>query len=189
MHDIEPYYNWLHMYQASEDSRSPFFARVHSEFEFQHTIYNYYIHPQWEDIGSQTLYLKVLFADYEDGYAIIELFGEWNDALYNDIMTLKRDILEAMMDEGIDKFILIGENILNFHASDDSYYEEWFQEVEDGWVTLLNFREHVLDEFRRSGIDYYLNFGGELDDMVWRKLSPRQLFDQVSGVLGHRLAG
>lgn len=177
------------MYQACEDPRSPFFEREYSEFEYQHAIYNYYIHPQWDEIGSQTLYMKVLYADYEDGYAVIEMIGEWNDALHNDIMTLKRDVLEMMMDEGIDKFIIIGENILNFHASDDSYYEEWFQEVDDGWVALINFREHVLHEFRQAGIDYYLNFGGELDDMVWRKLSPRQLFEQVTGVLSHRLAG
>ena len=46
---------------------------------------------------------------------------------------------------GINKYILIGENILNFHYSDDSYYEEWFDDNGDnGWIVLLNFREHVL---------------------------------------------
>lgn len=189
MHDIEPFYNWIHMYQANEDQRSPFFEREYSEFVYEHAIYNYYIHPQWDDIGSQTLYLKILFVDYDEGFAIIEMIGEWNDALYNDIMTLKRDVIEMMMEEGINKFILIGENILNFHASDDSYYEEWFQDVEDGWVVLMNFRNHVLDEFRRAGIDYYLNFGGELDDLFWRKHSPKLLFDQVSKVMGRRLNG
>ena len=189
MHDIEPYYNWLHMYKACEDHLSPFFEREYSEFEFQHTVYNYYIHPQWDDFGSQTLYIKILYVDYGEGYAIIELIGEWNDALHNDIMILKRDILELMMDEGIDKFILIGENVLNFHSSDDSYYEEWFQEVEDGWIVMMNFRDHVLEEFRKTGIDYYLNFGGELDDISWRKQTPRQLFDQVSFVIGKRLVG
>ncbi len=53
------------------------------------TIYNYYIHPQWDDFGSRTLYLKVLLADYDEQYVIIELFGEWNDAIENDIMNLK----------------------------------------------------------------------------------------------------
>lgn len=60
---------------------------------------------------------------------------------------------------------MIGENVLNFHASDDSYYEEWFQDVEDGWIAMLNFRSHVVDEFRRERIDYYLNFGENL--MKW----------------------
>ncbi len=114
--------------------------------------------------------------------------GEWNDALYNDIMTLKREVLELLQEEGIQKFILIGENILNFHASDDSYYEEWFQDTEDGWIAFVNFREHVLEEFRRAHIDYYVNFGGDLDEVAWRKLSPRQMHEAVESVIRHRLA-
>ena len=88
-------------------------------------------------------------------------------------------MLEVLVDAGIQNFILIGENVMNFHASDDSYYEEWFQDVEDGWIALVNFREHVLQEFRQNGIDYYLNFGGDLDDFPWRKLGPRQLFQHI----------
>ncbi len=187
MHYIEPYFSWLPLYKASEDPRSPFFEREYSEFHFQHAVYNYLIHPQWDEFGSQTLYMKILYSEYEEGYAIIELIGEWNDALYNDIMLLKRDVIELMMDEGIDKFIIIGENVLNFHASDDSYYEEWFQEVENGWVVLMNFRDHVLEEFRKTKIDYYLSFGGELDDLGWRKLSPRQLYDKVEFIIQKRL--
>lgn len=49
----------------------------------------------------------------------------------------------------MNKFILIGENVLNYHSSDDCYYQEWFEEVEDGWIILLNFREHVLNEFKK----------------------------------------
>jgi len=132
-------------------------------------------------------YIKILFADYQEGFAIIEMMGEWNDALYNDIMQLKREVLEILTQEGINKFILIGENVLNFHASDDSYYEEWFQDVEDGWIAMLNFRSHVVDEFRRERIDYYLNFGGELDEVAWRTLGPRPLFALIDGVLSRRL--
>ena len=47
---------------------------------------------QWDDFGSSTLYIKILFADYDGGFAIIELIGEWNDAINNDIMLLKRDM-------------------------------------------------------------------------------------------------
>jgi hypothetical protein len=102
-------------------------------------------------------------------------------------MYLKRDVMEVFNAAGIDKFILIGENVLNFHSSDDSYYEEWFQDVEDGWISLINFREHVLEEFRKNHIDYYLNFGGELDDVEWRKIGPRQLFQYIESVLSKRL--
>src|SRR5207249_3657998 len=109
------------------------------------------------------LYIKILFVDYLECYAIIEMIGEWNDAINNDIMFLKRDVIELMINKGINKFILIGENVLNFHPSDDCYYEEWFQEVEDGWIAAVNFRDHVKSEFVKSNIDYYLVFGGELD--------------------------
>lgn len=189
MHDIEPYYRWRGFYIASEDALSLFFEREYSEFEFTHQIYNHLIHPQWDDFGSATLYLKVLYADYNDGFAVIELIGEWNDAISNDIMFLKRDIIEHMLESGINKFILIGENVLNFHASDDSYYEDWYGDIEeDGWIAFINFRDHVLDEFKSNNIDYFIHFGGELDDMEWRKWNPQQMFAQVLRVLNHRLA-
>ena len=121
MHEIEPFFNWRHMYTAEEDQKSPFFGRVYNEFEFTQTVYNYYIHPQWDDFGSRTLYLKVLYADYAENFAIIELIGEWNDAIENDIMTLKRDVIDDMIFQHITKFILITENVLNFHNGEKDY--------------------------------------------------------------------
>ena len=123
MHSIEPYYNWRDEYIAEEDERSPFYGREYSEFEYTNSIYDHLIHPQWDEFGSPTLLMKILYADYERGFAIMEFIGEWNDCLHNDIMFLKRDIADELMHEGINKFILIGENVLNFHYSDDSYYE------------------------------------------------------------------
>ena len=187
MHEIEPFYLWRDDYIAAEDQLSPFYNTEYSEFYYDKQLYNFLIHPQWDDFGSATLYIKVLFADYDKGYAIIELMGEWNDTINNDIMLLKREIIELMIDEGINKFILIGENVLNFHASDDSYYEEWFQEVEDGWIAAVNFNEHVIKEFRDHNIDYFINFGGELDDLHWRKLKPLQFYKKVEELLTKRL--
>ena len=187
MQDIEPYYNWRHLYIAAEDEKSPFYEREYSEFEYTHTIYNYFIHPQWDDIDSPTLYIKILFVDYEQGFAIIELIGEWNDCINNDIMRLKRDIIESIMRYDVNKFILIGENVLNFHASDDCYYEEWFEEVEEGWIAFLNFRKHVMDEFQQANIDYYIVSGGQLSDVAWRTSTPQQLFDTVSHYVQKRI--
>lgn len=188
MQDIEPYYHWRDLYSAAEDELSPFYGREYSEFEYSNTIYNYFIHPQWDDFGSPTLYLKVLFCDYEMRFAIIEFIGEWNDAINNDIMLLKRDVIEEMMKEGINKFILIGENILNFHASDDCYYQEWYDEVyEEGWIAAINFREHVLNEFQRNNIDFYFLFGGELNELNWRNFRPQQLLQKIDGVVKHRI--
>lgn len=187
MHDIEPFYLWRDYYIADEDEHSPFYGREYSEFLFSNKIYNYFIHPQWDFFGSPTLYLKILFIDYERNYCIIEFIGEWNDCISNDIMYLKREVAELLLDNGINKFILIGENVLNFHSSDDCYYEEWFQEVEDGWIAGINFRDHVMDEFKSSNIDYYINFGGELDHMNWRNLKPLQFFKSVEQQIVKRL--
>ena len=188
MHEIEPYYQWRDDYVSSEDEKSPFYNTEYSELYFDKQIYNFLLHPQWDEFGSNTLYLKVLYVDYERSYSIIEFIGEWNDAINNDIMLLKREILELMMDEGINKFILIGENVLNFHASDDSYYEEWFQEVEDGWIVGINFNDHVINEFKDSNIDYYMNFGGAFDNFAWRPLKPLQIFKKIEELLTKRLA-
>jgi len=187
MQDIEPFYNWRELYIASEDVRSPFYEREYSEFEYTHTIYNYYIHPQWDYMGSPTLFIKIIYADYETGFSIIELIGEWNDAINNDIMILKRDIIDELIRHGINKFILIGENVLNFHSSDDSYYEEWFDDVEEGWVVGINFREHVLKEMSQANIDYYITFGGEFNDMDWRTHSPFLLLERIEKIMGRRL--
>ena len=187
MHEIEPFYLWRDDYIAAEDQLSPFYNTEYSEFYYDKQLYNFLIHPQWDAFGSTTLYIKVLYADYERNFAIIELMGEWNDTLHNDIMLLKREIIELMVDEGINKFILVGENVLNFHASDDSYYEEWFQDVEDGWIAGINFNEHVIKEFRDHSIDYFINFGGELDDFHWRKLKPLQFYKKVEELLTKRL--
>lgn len=188
MHEIEPFYSWRHLYIASEDDRSPFYQREYSEFEFSQVVYNYYIHPQWDEIGSSTLYLKILYADYRQGFAIIEMIGEWNDCLHNDIMVLKRSIIEPLMEEGINKFILIGENVLNFHSGDDDYYQEWFDEIEDGWIVGLNFREHVLREFTDARIDYYIAFGGHFDTLEWRIFTPKQLYERINSLIVKRLS-
>jgi hypothetical protein len=187
MHDIEPFYNWRHIYVSEEDERSPFFGRVYSEFEFSQTIYNYYIHPQWDEFSSRTLYLKVLVADYEEKYAIIELIGEWNDAIENDIMSLKREVADKFMAEGIFKFILIGENVLNFHSSDKEYYVEWFDEVTDegGWIVCLNMPEQTQYDFTHAKLNRYIELM-QIDN--WRIYRPFHLFKKIDEEISKRLS-
>lgn len=189
MHTIEPYYRWLDLYDGQDDEYSPFFQKEYSEFMYSEKIYDHFIHPQWDNIGSSTLFIKVLYADYIHGYVIMELMGEWNDCLHNDIMILKRNIVEHFMNSGVDKFIMIGENVLNFHASDDCYYEEWFDEVEetDGWICMLNFREHVMEGFEELDIDQFFVSGGNLNDVSWRTYQPQHLFGIVEDAVMKRL--
>ena len=103
-------------------------------------------------------------------------------------MTFKRNIIDHLIDEGINKFIIIGENVLNFHSSDDSYYEEWFDDIEDGWIAMLNFREHVLDDFAEENLDQYFVSGGKLNDMAWRTAQPYNLFSKVESQVFKRLS-
>lgn len=183
MHEIEPHYNWRNLYVASEDERSPFHGREYNEFEFTNSIYDHFIHPQWDHMGSPTLFIKILFVNYDEGSCIIELIGEWNDTLHNDIMHLKRNILDEIMREGINKFILIGENVLIFHSSDDCYYEEWREEVEGGWIALVNFKTHVLQDMKGLGLQRYMMMEGRLEDINWRTFNPNSLVGYVESYL------
>ena len=121
------------------------------------------------------------------GFAIIEMIGEWNDAINNDIMFLNRNIADALIMKGVTKFILIGENIFNFHSSEDDYYQEWFDDIEDGWIVALNFREHIISEFKHANLDYYIAFGGKFDRFNWRSFDPNQLFMVIEAQMMKRL--
>lgn len=185
MHDIEPHFQWRDNYRAEDDAASPFYGRRYSEFSYSNRVYNYLLHPQWDEFGSETLYLKILFVDYDERYAILELIGEWNDALHNDIMFLKREVIDYLMAEGINQYILIMEGVLNFHSDTDDYYEEWYQEITEsgGWIAMLNVHDHVADEMNSSGLDHYMRYGNYLNHLTWRPQKPRRVHEAVEGLL------
>src|SRR6185312_13238029 len=171
MQDIEPYDNWQYLYTSETDARSPFFGREYSQFEFTNTVYNYYIHPLWDEFGSRTLYLKVLMADYDEQY---------------DIIRLKRDVIDEFIFQGINKFILITENVLNFHSSDDCYYEEWYEDVMEkgGWIVSLNMPTQSQYDFVKARLANYVEM---LSLPAWRTMKPDVLFNQVDNILLRRL--
>lgn len=177
MHGIEPYWRWRDLYIAEEDQFSPFYEKEYSEMEFTHAIYDHVIHPQWDFIGTPTLFIKILFVDYDEGVATIEMIGEWNDAINNDIMFFKRDIIDILIGNGIYRFIIIGENVLNFHSDSEDYYEEWYNDIidEGGWIALVNFNEHVVDEMMKDNIHYYMHSNEALQNLAWRKFNPDKL--------------
>ena len=183
MHDIEPFYNWRHLYTSENDELSPYAGREYSDIYFSHTVYNYYIHPQWDEFGSNTLYLKIIFIDYERSVAIIEFIGEWNDCLYNDIMFLKRNIIELLLNKGIQNYILIGENVLNFHYSDESYYEEWHEDNEGGYIVCVGFLPHVITEIKKARIDRFLIFNEDILDLDWRTYTPDNLINKIESLI------
>ena len=101
-------------------------------------------------------------------------------------MTLKRDVVDIMIKDGITKFILITENVLNFHSGDAEYYEEWQDDIRDegGWVVLLNLPEQSQHDFRRSRLRNYIEF---LEYPGWRTLQPQHLFAAVDNTMLRRL--
>lgn len=190
MHYIEPHFGWRDQYIASEDEHSPFFGREYNEFEYSHQLYNFYLHPQWDEFGSSTLYGKILFVDYDEGYALIELIGEWNDTLHNDVMYLKRNVVDRLYDEGVMKFVFFCENVLNFHASpDDDYYAEWAEEVrdQDGWIVLINTRTHVEEEMHDARLQHYLHFGEEYNGINWRTQKPQIVCSIIDAMVNGRV--
>jgi hypothetical protein len=109
---------------------------------------------------------------------VIEMIGEWNDAVENDIMQLKRSIIDVLVKQGIYKFILIAENVLNFHSSDSDYYEEWFDDIKDegGWVVALNMPKQTQYDFIQTRINRYITF---FENDNWRTYQPDVLFQWV----------
>jgi hypothetical protein len=103
-------------------------------------------------------------------------------------MTLKSNVLNPLIEEGILRFVLIFENVLNFHYSDDCYYEEWFEDIEEGWIAAVNIHPHVAKELQRIQIDSYVAMGGELDELEWRTFKPHHLVQKVEQIVSHRLS-
>lgn len=185
MHTIEPYHHWRDIYIAEEDEHSPFYGRTYSEFTFSNRIYNYLIHPQWDDFGCPTLYAKIIYADYESQFTVIELIGEWNDCLHNDIMTIRDALISPLLEAGICKFFVSAEHVLNFHSGDDDYYIELYEDIQDqqGWFVLGNPLDHVLQEMTNIGLHNYITINPAFMNFNWRKFKPQQLKDLLDSTL------
>ena len=180
MHKLEPHLRWESFYDSSMDPDSPFFGKEYNYDLYSENIYGYYIDPGWDFMGSETLYLKILYIDDDESFCVIQLIGEWNDAINNDIMYFKRNILDPLMLRGIKRFALIGDYVFNFHGSDDCYYEEWKEELaEEGWIVALNFRDLVESEWNNYGLAAYMFFGEGWEFENWRTMSPLGLLGMI----------
>jgi hypothetical protein len=102
-------------------------------------------------------------------------------------MELKREVTDKFFVLGITKFILIAENVLNFHSDGRDYYEEWFEEVtdENGWVVILNMPEQTQYDFRKAKLIRSLELM-EIDN--WRIYKPFHLFKKIDEQILKRLS-
>lgn len=175
MHHIEPFYGWLDLYSDENDPLSPFHGEEHSEFWYNRQVYDYLAHPYWDTIGSEGLLVKILYCDYDTGYAVIELFGVWNDLIQNDFRLLVDNCLEWLRSNGVSRFILITENVLNIYVEADDYYQAFQDDLEEGWMALVGLREHVMAELEKYQIGRFFFWSPILQELKWRKSKPHLL--------------
>ena len=178
-HDIEPFYGWLNLYNHEDDPRSPYHEVKHNQFYYDRSVNEMPAHPLWDTIGSESLLIKILYANYESGYAIIELFGEWNDLYENDYKLFAENCLTYLIDQGINRFVLICENVFHAYFESDDYYDAVQEELEEGWISLIRPRPNVLEEIEAYHLTSYFYHSPLLDDLQWRKLKPFQLVDLI----------
>ncbi len=177
LHHIEPFYGWLAWYSHDQDERSPFHEVEHNQFYYDRSINQIPAHPLWDDFGSESLLCKILFADYEKGFAIIELFGEWNDLFDNDFKLFAENCLTYLVDHGIDRFVLICENVFHIYLDQTDYYDAMLDELgESGWMCLLRTRQQVKEDLDEYGVSAFFYQSERLDQIPWRRLKPAQLF-------------
>ncbi len=187
LHDIEPFFGWLSKYDHTSDEKSPFHEVDHNLFYFDRSVNNIPAHPLWDHIGSESLLVKILFVDYGEGFAVIELFGEWNDLFENDYKLLGENCLTYLIDAGVRQFILICENVFHIYLESDDYYQAVQEELEEGWICLIRPRQEMLEEMEHYQISSYFYWSPLLDELPWRKLNPHQLYQIVRSRMGYLL--
>ena len=101
-------------------------------------------------------------------------------------MTLRREITDNLYKAGITKFILVAENVLNFHSSDDSYYEEWKEQLQDdnGWVVIVDMPEQSKYDFKKARLTNYIEL---MELPQWRTLKPEFVFQLIDNEMIRRL--
>jgi hypothetical protein len=176
LHNIEPFFGWLDMYNHEMDPNSPFHEAEHNQFYYDRSVNNIPAHPLWDFIDSESLLIKILFADYESGFAIIELFGEWNDLYDNDFKLLSENCLSYLIDCGINRFIFVCENVFNAYLDADDYYAAMQEELEDGWMCLLKARNTLIEEMSQYNISDYFFWNPAFDELPWRRMKPAEIF-------------
>jgi len=94
----------------------------------------------------------------------------------NDYKLLAENCLTFLLDHGINRFILICENVFHAYFETDDYYEALQEELDEGWITLVRPRQNVLEELASYNLSHYFYHSPMLDELNWRKFKPYQLF-------------
>lgn len=178
--EVEPYAGWLLFYDPSTDERAPLPAGPEGDLPSRY-IYTFAANPLWDSIDSESLLVKILYLHYQEGYAVVELLGEWNDLFENDFRLLCERLINPLMEEGVNRFVFICENVFNVYIDATDYYEDLQDRLADeaGWICLLKARPNVQEGLAASQLDRYLLWDDQLDHLRWRKLKPWDLFAAI----------
>jgi hypothetical protein len=52
---------------------------------------------------------------------------------------------------------------------------------------LVNFRDHVLEDFSKAYIDQYFVSGGNLNEVNWRTQHPHQFYEKINDSVVKRI--
>jgi hypothetical protein len=91
-----------------------------------------------------------------------------------------------MMQDGIYKFILIGEHVYNFHNGDRDYYEELYDELADeiGWAVMVNLHPAAQYDFLQKKLNRYIEL---MEIAPWRTYKPEDFFQLIDQKINQRL--
>ena len=115
-----------------------------------------------------------------------EFIKNGNDCITNDIMFLKRDVADVLIEKAsINSFCCV---IMcqPFMVPDDCY-EEWWDDIKDagGWVCMVNSLIMWATEMKRTRLQYYTHFGAVFNDVNWHNKLPEMVFQEITGRLAH----
>ena len=102
-------------------------------------------------------------------------------------MEMKRRLADPLNSQGIDKFLFLAYNLLNFHGGEEDYYAEWAEDCEAGWIVLLNARDHILQDLRTARLSPYLWAGERYRFSGWRIQDPLALCQAVDLLIQKQL--
>ena len=110
------------------------------------------------------------------------------EIMYSQILfpTVFQSLNKSLPAEGIIKFILIAENVFNFHSGDKDYYEELYEELseEEGWAVLINFHPAAQHDFLLRKLNRYVEL---MDISAWSTYKPEHFFQFIDQKLSQRL--
>ena len=96
-------------------------------------------------------------------YAFVNQGGIQSNGVYDDIDATALLINNTVLNQGINN---TGQMTATAYVAPQELTDV------DGWIALLNFSDHVLEDMKSIDLDSFFVMGGELSELGWRTFSP-----------------